>query len=122
MPNLISVLDQSNLTTLITPAFYQPPPNAQARGIPMTRFGRFGHICLLHLMPLLVYVPAGLVCHWFAFESVGFGPQNFGPFDSAKILYALIGSYLGGPLVYALIGLIYYGVSSFQAMQHSHNF
>ena len=73
----------------------------------MGKIERFGHIVFLHLLPLIVYVPCGIICHWFAKDSIGFGP-----FDSNDYtpLFGLIGSYLGGPLVYAILTIIYYWV------------
>ena len=72
----------------------------------MGRIERFGHIVLLHFLPLIVHVPCGILCHWFAKDSIGFGPL-----DSNTLIYGLIGSFVGGPVVYAILAIPYYGVS-----------
>ena len=98
---VFSVSDKALIATLISPAFYQPPSNE-----PMGRIERFGHIVLLHFLPLIVHVPCGILCHWFAKDSIGFGPL-----DSNTLIYGLIGSFVGGPVVYAILAIPYYGVS-----------
>ena len=103
-----SVSDKALIATLISPAFYQPPSNEQATGKPMGRIERFGHIVLLHFLPLIVHVPFGILCHWFAKGSIWFGPL-----DSNNLLHGLIGSFIGGPLVYAILAIPYYGVSTY---------
>ena len=79
----------------------------------MGKIERFGHIVLLHLLPLIVYIPFGIICHWFAKGSIGFGPFDSNDYTT---LYGLFGSYFGAPLVYAILAIIYYGVSFFIPM------
>ena len=95
--NLASVYDLTNLATLFTTAFYQPPG-----GFPVTRFRRIGHLLALYYLPLLIYVPVGILCH----EKI-----EFGPFEDFYYLIVLGVSFLVGPIPYFLFSTIYYAVS-----------
>ena len=106
--NLAPVFDLTNLATLFTTAFYQPPG-----GFPATRFRRIGHLLALYYLPLLVYVPAGILCHWIGHERFGFGSFEF---KDSKIegfypFFILGVSFLVGPIPYFLFSMIYYAVS-----------
>ena len=91
------------MATLFTSAFYQPPG-----GFSVTRFQRIGHLLALYYLPLLVYVPVGILCQW-----VGHNRFGFGPFDEPYPLIVLGVSFLVGPIPYFLFGIIYYAVSLF---------
>ena len=110
-----SGFDLSNIATLITTAFYQPPQNANAP--PMTRVRRVVHLLILYYLPLVIYVPTGLLCAWVANESIGFGPfESYG--DSEFLLIQILAtSFCLAPFVYLLLSLVYYGVSVFCALQ-----
>ena len=95
------------MATLFTSAFYQPPG-----GFSVTRFQRIAHLLALYYLPLLVYVPVGILCQWVATQSmVGHGRFGFGPFDEPYPLIVLGVSFLVGPIPYFLFGIIYYAVS-----------
>ena len=85
------------MATLFTTAFYQPPGDFQ-----VTRFRRIGHLLALYYLPLLIYVPVGILCH----EKI-----EFGPFEDFYYLIVLGVSFLVGPIPYFLFSTIYYAVS-----------
>ena len=95
-------MDLTNVATLFTTAFYQPPA-----GFQVTRFRRLGHLLTLYFLPLLVYIPVGILCHCFANNGV----VGFGPFEEYLPLIALAVSFLVAPLPYIIFSMIYYAVS-----------
>ena len=101
---LFSGFDLSNVATLITTAFYQPPNNANPTT--MTRLRRIGHLMILYYLPLAIYVPAGLISALKANGSIGFGP-----FENNLVLQILAGTFCFAPFAYLLFSMIYYGVS-----------
>ena len=94
-------MDLTNMATLFTTAFYQPPG-----GFPATRFRRIGHLLALYYLPLLVYVPVGILC-----QLVGDDKIEFSPFEDFYYLIVLGVSFLVGPIPYFLFSTIYYAVS-----------
>ena len=104
--NLASVYDLTNLATLFTTAFYQPPG-----GLPVTRFRRIGHLLTLYYLPLLIYVPVGILCQCIAMQWGGHERFWFGPFEGFFLLIILGVSFLVGPIPYFLFSMIYYAVS-----------
>ena len=100
-------MDLTNVATLFTTAFYQPPGGYQ-----VTRFRRLGHLLTLYFLPLLVYIPVGILCHWIGSRTlVGYGVVGFGPFEESLPLIALAVSFLVAPLPYIIFSMIYYAVS-----------
>ena len=92
-------MDLTNMATLFTTAFYQPPGDFQ-----VTRFRRIGHLLALYYLPLLVYVPVGILCQYV-------GHEKNGPFEDFYYLIVLGVSFLVGPIPYFLFSTIYYAVS-----------
>ena len=84
--NLAPVFDLTNLATLFTTAFYQPPGD-----FPVTRFRRIGHLLALYYLPLLVYVPVGILCQLVGHDhnSSGHDKIEFGPFEDFYYLMVL---------------------------------
>ena len=111
--------DLSNIATLITTAFYQPPKNANHDH--MTRIGRFGHLMILYYLPLVIYVPTGLICAWYANESKWVHFKTYE--DTAHLVMQIWAtSFCFAPFLYTLLSLIYYGVSVFSHYSKSQFF
>ena len=79
-------------------------------GIQRTKCGRIAHTIILYFLPILIYVPAGMVCyHLFRDNAITFDTST-GQLIQVSIFS---GIYCGAPLVYFVIAGIYYRVSIF---------
>ena len=102
------VFENYTIATLISPALFAFPPNAKSRCLPKTRCGRVAHTISLYILPLVIYIPVGMVCHLYLFQ------DNAITFDTSSghlVQAAIFGAiYCGAPLIYLFLAAIYYKV------------
>ena len=96
---LFSVWDHGNLITIVTPALVKQPLDP-SRNL-LKKCGSLGDILVLYLLPLLVYVPIGLMIHMYWFVS----SQDYAGYQTLSFYFG--GIYLGSLLIYMIISTLY---------------
>ena len=76
----------------------------------LSKYGRMGHLLITYLLPVLVYLPTGLFVHLYLYMGYNFTAEDTSEeFSFYAMIFGAI--YLGAPIVYMILALIYYRVS-----------
>ena len=87
------------MINIVTPALFKQPLEP-SRNL-LKKCGRLGDISVLYLLPLLVYIPIGLMIHMYWFVTF----HDYAGYQNLSFYFG--GIYLGSLLIYIIISTLY---------------